>query len=250
MDNKGIELIKDLLSELVINIEECGPCEQPINVCVCSWINLREKTENYLQSLEKVKITTSEAWQKIVGNEHIKRAIEVSLAGQHPITIIGNPDNGEEYFEIILGDLLSFVKQCPCGGFMEYNKECTCTKSKIAKYRTSKEFQKALKNPIIIRLLPPTMFDYQCKKEGESLGEVLNRITKKIDKTYPALVNENENPSLYLLDIAIEKLSLSLSQVKHIENVSKTIAELDNSDSILPYHLSEAIQYQNIDRNS
>ena len=246
MDNKGIELVKDLLAELVINIEERGPCDHSVNVCVCAWVNLREKTENYLQSLEKTKITTSEAWQKIVGNEHIKRAIEVSLAGQHPITIIGNPDNGEEYFEIILGDLLSFVKQCPCGGFMEYNKECTCTKSKIEKYRTSKEFQKSLKNPIIIRLFPPTMFDYQCKKEGESFGEVLNRIIRKIDRTYPAL----ENDSLSILRIAIERLSLSLLQIKHIENVSKTIAELDNSDSILPYHLSEAIQYQNIDRNS
>ena len=247
MDNKGIELIKDLLSELVINIEECGPCDHSVNVCVCAWVNLREKTENYLQSLEKTKITTSEAWQKIVGNEHIKRAIEVSLAGQHPITIIGNPDNGEEYFEIILGDLLSFVKQCPCGGFMEYNKECTCTKSKIEKYRTSKEFQKSLKNPIIIRLFPPTMFDYQGK-EGESFRDVMNRINRKMDRSYPAPALDK--PSLYLLNTAIERLGLSLLQVKHIENVRKTIAELANSDTILSHHLSEAIQYQNIDRNS
>ncbi len=62
MDKKGIEIIKELLAELVINIEELGPCEllNIIDEChVCGLIKLKEKTEDYLSSLEKTKIATS-----------------------------------------------------------------------------------------------------------------------------------------------------------------------------------------------
>ena len=65
-------------------------------------------------------------WFSIKGNKYLKRAIEISLTGQHTITVIGNVDNGEEYIETIYKsrdiqdgifneNLLTFVEPCLCG---------------------------------------------------------------------------------------------------------------------------------------
>lgn len=232
MDNKGIELIKELIAILPDHNKY-----------------IKEKAENYLASLETQKITTIEAWDRIIGNEYVKRAMEVSLAGQYPITVIGDPDNGKDYLEIILGDLLTFVKPCPCGNFMDPNKSCTCTVSKLTKYTTSKTYQTAIKNPIIIQLQPPTSYDYRIiearkatKTEylQESFKDVLNRI-EKVDP------NKKLNEKIGdLLSTAIRRLNFTTKQVENIKNVANTIALLDGSDSIKDFHLAEAIQYQNI----
>lgn len=244
MDNKGIELLKELLAELTIRIKELGPCHSN-NVRICEWKTLIEKTESYLTSLEKggigdthkIELTSSEAWDKIIGNEHVKRAIEVSLAGQHPITVIGDPDNGEEYLERILGDLLTFLPPCPCGNFMNPNKGCYCTVSQTKKYTGSKKYQTALKNPIIVQLHPPTSRDYQIKSKGESFKDVLNRITLvDFDKKL-------EMEATNLLSTAIQRLNFTAKQVENIKDVANTIALLDSSEIIKTYHLAEAISY-------
>lgn len=243
MDIKGIEIIKELLAEVIKNIGGLS-CEHPVDGCVlCVWERLREKTEDYLSSLEKQKITIIEAWDKIIGNEYLKRAIEISLTGQHPITVIGDPDNGEEYLKIILGDLLTFIKPCPCGNFMNPSKACTCTLSQITKYRTSKEYQKALNNSIIVKLVSPTSYDYRTKNKSESFKDILNRI-EKVDPNKKLNI---DTEAIDVLNSAIQTLRPTTKQVENIHSISNTIALLDGMDVRKIYHIFEAIQYQNID---
>ena len=57
-----------------------------------------------------------------------------------------------------------------------------------------------------------------------------------------------DNESNKLLHLAVEKFGLSARAYDRILKVGRTIADLDNSENIIPEHISEAILYRSLDR--
>ena len=71
------------------------------------------------------------------------------------------------------------------------------------------------------------------------------QMNSKLLRKHAKLNEECKN----LLQIAMNRLNLSARAYDRILKVSRTIADLDNSENIEAKHISEAITYRNLDRD-
>jgi len=162
--------------------------------------------------------------------------------------------------------LVAAMNPCPCGYSTDPKNECTCTPQMIQKYMSR------ISGPLMDRIdiqieVPAVPFaDLTETAGGERSGDIKARVqaARKIQlkrfqgsdifangqmetkalKKYCSLGKEAAD----LVKTAMEKLGLSARAYDRILKVSRTIADLECSDSILPQHVSEAIQYRSLDR--
>lgn len=163
--------------------------------------------------------------------------------------------------------LLAAMNPCPCGYFGDKLKACTCSEFQAKRYWSR------LSGPILDRI------DLQIEVSRLSEDELLSKnnnsessktirervvkarriqverfkeeglvsnsqISPKHIKKYCQLDVNGEN----LLRMAISKFNLSGRAYDRILKLSRTIADLKDSENIMQTHIAEAIQYRNFDR--
>ncbi|MBU3852801.1 MULTISPECIES: YifB family Mg chelatase-like AAA ATPase [Bacteroides] len=163
--------------------------------------------------------------------------------------------------------LVASMNPCPCGYYNHPTRHCVCSPGQVQRYLNR------ISGPLLDRIdiqveIVPVPFEKMAEREsGESSAEIRKRViqARKVQserfadtpgiysnaQMTPALLHKYACPDergLNLLRNAMERLNLSARAYDRILKVSRTIADLELSESIQPHHLAEAISYRSLDR--
>ena len=224
----------------------------------------------------------------LVGGGKIPKPGEISLAHNGVLFLDELPEFNKNTLEVLRGPLedrvvtisrinatLSYpcnfmlvasMNPCPCGFYGSKEKECTCTPQAIQKYMGK------ISGPLLDRIdiqVEVTPVKYE-KLQGNEKIETSAKIKERVDKArkiqqnrYKELEihsNSQLTPTLIekycklgekekqILKKAFDTLGLSARAHDRILKVARTIADLDEKENIEISHITEAIQYRNLDK--
>lgn len=163
--------------------------------------------------------------------------------------------------------LISSMNPCPCGYYNHPEKECTCPPGAVQKYLNK------ISGPLLDRIdlhveVTPVPFSELSKTENSEASAVIRErviAAREIQaQRYAEVEGIYANAQMSskqlkeicvisqagqtLLKAAMDKLNLSARAYDRILKVSRTIADLAQSNDIKIEHLAEAIQYRSLDR--
>ena len=162
--------------------------------------------------------------------------------------------------------LVCAMNPCPCGYLGDPHHQCTCSPSQIHRYRH--RVSGPLLDRIDIHVEVPAVPYKELSKDfcGEPSANIRKRIQNareiqverfKKDNIYSNAKMRSKHIKKYcalkqdaqvILETAMHKLGLSARAYTRILKVSRTIADLAESEQINAEHISEAIQYRTLDR--
>ena len=161
--------------------------------------------------------------------------------------------------------LIVAMNPCPCGYYGHPNKVCTCSQRIVNKYLSR------VSGPLLDRIdlhieVPSVEFEsISSYEEGEKSEFIRERVifsrnmqnerykSKKVCNSRADLMHFKEyfeisQNSKKILKKAFEKMGISARGYEKILRISRSIADLENSDKILEEHILEAIQYRSLDK--
>jgi magnesium chelatase family protein len=226
--------------------------------------------------------TTSHAG--LVGGGRIPRPGEISLAHRGVLFLDELPEFGSSVLEVLrqpLEDklvtisraqgtitypanfmLVAAMNPCPCGFFNDPVRECTCSATAIARY------QKRISGPLLDRIdihVEVPRIDYEKladKRQMEDSATIRTRVqaarNRQLQRFSDAKLTCNtemgaaevltfcevDAAGQKLLKAAMQQLHLSARAYHRILKLSRTIADLAESETIASNHVAEAIQYR------
>jgi magnesium chelatase family protein len=165
--------------------------------------------------------------------------------------------------------LIAAMNPCPCGYYNHPDQECVCAPGLVQKYLNRISGPLLDRIDIHVEVVPVPVKDLSDAKPGEQSINIRKRVIKareiqeKRFKTQPNIHSNAQMGSRKLKEVcqigeagktlltnAIEKLNLSARAYDRILKVSRTIADLDESENIQTDHLAEAIHFRSLDREN
>jgi magnesium chelatase family protein len=158
--------------------------------------------------------------------------------------------------------LVAAMNPCPCGYYGDPFRECKCSVGEILRYH------KRISGPLLDRIdifIDIPHIDYEKLVEDKT-GETSEEVRKRVKIAHeiqlerfkgtrlrcnadmtPKEVRDfcvTESAAQSLLRAAMKQLHLTARAFHRILKLSRTIADLENSDSIKTHHVAEALQYR------
>lgn len=163
--------------------------------------------------------------------------------------------------------LVASMNPSPSGFFNDPNSPNSASPHEMQRYMSKISGPLLDRIDIHIEVTPVPFEKLSDNRKAESSSVIRERVTKAREIqskrflelpaiNYNAQMNtkqirqycELNDTSLQLLKTAMERLNLSARAYDRILKVSRTIADLDQSEQISPSHIAEAIQYRSLDR--
>jgi magnesium chelatase family protein len=163
--------------------------------------------------------------------------------------------------------LIASMNPCPCGYFNHPEKECTCAAGAVQKYLNKISGPLLDRIDLHVEVTPVAFKELSNSARGENSALIRERVIAARNIQYKRFEGEEGiysnaqmnsrllkeicpiNPTgQQLLKTAMERLNLSARAYDRILKVSRTIADLAQSEQIEPAHLAEAINYRSLDR--
>lgn len=224
----------------------------------------------------------------LVGGGRIPKPGEISLAHNGVLFLDEFPEFNKNTLEVMRGPLedsmvtigrvnatltypcnfmlVASMNPCPCGFYGSKDKECTCTPQAIQKYMGKISGPLLDRIDIQVEVTPVKYEKLQNNEIIENSKEIKQRVNRarKIQleryKDLDIYSNSSLTPNLMekyckldensksILKKAFENLGLSARAHGRILKVARTIADLDGKKEIQVNHITEAIQYRNLDK--
>ncbi|MCC6904914.1 MAG: YifB family Mg chelatase-like AAA ATPase [Anaerolineae bacterium] len=158
--------------------------------------------------------------------------------------------------------LVGAMNPCPCGYHGDPITACSCAPGMIARY------QQRISGPLLDRIdihidVPRVDFDkLSAARRNEPTISIRERVQAARDRQterfrgIPALANADmgsgdvqkfvplDTDGSALMRSAMQQMQLSARAYHRVLKLSRTIADLDSSDTVRSYHLAEALQYR------
>ena len=165
--------------------------------------------------------------------------------------------------------LVASMNPCPCGYYNHPTKICTCPPGAVTKYLSKISGPLLDRIDIHLEVIPVPFEKLAEQSKTEDSKTIRERVikcrkiqTNRFKKEKSVFCNAQMSSRLVrkyvilnnicrqLIKTAMEKLGLSARAYDRILKVSRTIADLEGSPEINSMHISEAIQYRSLDRDS
>ncbi len=215
-------------------------------------ISLAHNGVLFLDELPEFKRTVLEVMRQPLEDRHITIS-RAKFSVEYPASVM----------------LVSSMNPCPCGYYNHPTRDCVCAPGMVTKYLNR------ISGPLLDRIdihlevipvpfdklsaQPPTEPSAQIRQRVIAARQVQARRFADNEGVYcnaqmsSKMLRQYASPDAAgseILKTAMNKLGLSARAYDRILKVARTIADLEDEDNILAHHLSEAIQYRSLDRES
>jgi len=165
--------------------------------------------------------------------------------------------------------MVAAMNPCPCGYYNHPDIQCVCAPGMVQKYLNKISGPLLDRIDLHVEVVPVPFRELMDSKPAEKSEEVRKRVVKaraiqeerfreskgvycnaQMSSKQLHRICKIDDAGQTLLKNAMEKLNLSARAYDRILKVARTIADLDGSPGITNEHLSEAIQYRSLDRET
>lgn len=165
--------------------------------------------------------------------------------------------------------LVASMNPCPCGYHNHPEKECVCSPGVVQRYLNKISGPLLDRIDLHVEVVPVSFDELSHDKKSENSISIRERVEKARviqEKRFAETKDVYSNAQMAtrdlrkvcqintagqnLLKTAMKKLNLSARAYDRILKVSRTIADLAESEEIKIEHLAEAIQYRSLDREN